>query len=226
MKRLTNRHYNVKWKCLLVIKHVAMKGSQNFRRDITREYLADIKVCLQFTGPPDPLRGDQIYQRVRDAARAAIDAVTSTTQIQNTFGNSSMAGMGSDSFGGDGNYGGAASNGGGGGGGGYNHGYEVNGPGRMTGIGSHPYDPNAKPPSKYSAIKSAGAYFYLHYFNLHGILSVTNFAIIYIHLFVRHFSTPLSSVELSFPHTTAIFWGNVYTSIRFCCNECCWAIRE
>ena len=216
MRRLTNRHYNVKWKCLLVIKHVALKGSQNFRRDITREYLADIKACLQFTGPPDPLRGDQIYQRVRDAARAAIDAVTSTTQIQNTFGNSTMAGMGSDSFGGDSNYGGAASNGGGGGGSGHNHGYEVNGPGRMTGIGSHPYDPNAKPPSKYSAIKSAGAYFYF------TLIQLTRNLIWRKWCHHIHFSL----ICAAFPHTTAILWGNVYTWNRFCGTECRWAVRE
>jgi hypothetical protein len=34
-----------------------------------------IKECLQFRGPPDPLRGDEIYQRVRDAAQEALDAI-------------------------------------------------------------------------------------------------------------------------------------------------------
>ena len=164
MRRLTNRNYNVKWKVLLVIKQVAMKGSPNFRRDVTRENLADIKACLQFSGPPDPLRGDQIYARVRDGARAAIEAVTSTVQIQNSYGGTGMAGMGSDSFGGGGGGGGGSFNSGGGGGGfssggaggGGGGGFEVSGPGRMTGIGSHPYDPNAKEQSKLSSIKSAG----------------------------------------------------------------------
>jgi hypothetical protein len=34
-----------------------------------------IKECLQFRGPPDPLRGDEIYRRVRDAAKEALDAI-------------------------------------------------------------------------------------------------------------------------------------------------------
>lgn len=30
---------------------------------------------LEYKGPPDPLRGDEIYKRVRDAAREALDAI-------------------------------------------------------------------------------------------------------------------------------------------------------
>jgi hypothetical protein len=29
----------------------------------------------EYKGPPDPLRGDEIYKRVRDAAKEALDAI-------------------------------------------------------------------------------------------------------------------------------------------------------
>ena len=30
---------------------------------------------IEFKGPPDPLRGDEIYKRVRDMAKEALDAI-------------------------------------------------------------------------------------------------------------------------------------------------------
>jgi hypothetical protein len=30
---------------------------------------------LEYKGPPDPLRGDEIYRRVRDAAKESLDAI-------------------------------------------------------------------------------------------------------------------------------------------------------
>ena len=44
--RLKNKNHNVKWKCLVIIKHVALKGSPSFRRDMMRD-LPVIKECLQ-----------------------------------------------------------------------------------------------------------------------------------------------------------------------------------
>eukprot|EP00604_Paraphysomonas_vestita_P003314 CAMPEP_0174820226 /NCGR_PEP_ID=MMETSP1107-20130205/3911_1 /TAXON_ID=36770 /ORGANISM="Paraphysomonas vestita, Strain GFlagA" /LENGTH=696 /DNA_ID=CAMNT_0016035147 /DNA_START=1922 /DNA_END=4012 /DNA_ORIENTATION=- len=37
--------------------------------------LDSVKECLQYKGPPDPLRGDEIYKRVRDAAKESLDAI-------------------------------------------------------------------------------------------------------------------------------------------------------
>jgi hypothetical protein len=34
---------------------------------------------LEFRGPPDPLRGDEIYKRVRDAATDALEAIFDST---------------------------------------------------------------------------------------------------------------------------------------------------
>jgi len=66
--------YNTKYKCLLIIKHICRTGRPEFKRDMQR-HTEVIREHLQFKGPPDPLRGDHIYQRVRDAAREALDAV-------------------------------------------------------------------------------------------------------------------------------------------------------
>ena len=70
-----NKNANVKCKALKVIARVSQTGAPQFRRNLCRQ-LPAIKACLQFTGPPDPLRGDEPYKKVRDAAKEAIDAVT------------------------------------------------------------------------------------------------------------------------------------------------------
>ncbi|CAM9322855.1 unnamed protein product, partial [Heterosigma akashiwo] len=62
------KNHNVKFKCLVLIKHICRTGRPEFRRDIQRSTDV-IREHLQFKGTPDPLRGDQIYQKVRDAAR-------------------------------------------------------------------------------------------------------------------------------------------------------------
>ncbi|KAJ8606929.1 hypothetical protein CTAYLR_008626 [Chrysophaeum taylorii] len=76
LKRLEKKNANVKRKTLLLIKHVARSGRPEFRRDLCR-HLGPIKECLSFTGPPDPLRGDEMYSRVREAAKEAMESVTS-----------------------------------------------------------------------------------------------------------------------------------------------------
>ena len=67
LDRLKKKNHNVKFKCLTIIKQVCRQGRPEFKRDLQRN-TAPIKECLQFRGPPDPLRGDEIYKRVRDAA--------------------------------------------------------------------------------------------------------------------------------------------------------------
>ena len=75
-KRCANKNANVKLKALVVIRHVAEKGAPQFKQQMVRR-LPVIKDCQQFSGPPDPLRGDEPYRRVRMAAKDAIEALTS-----------------------------------------------------------------------------------------------------------------------------------------------------
>jgi ENTH domain len=63
-----------KHKCLLVIKHVCMKGRPDFKKDMQRS-VDDVKACLAYTGPPDPLRGDELYKRVREAAKETLECI-------------------------------------------------------------------------------------------------------------------------------------------------------
>lgn len=72
--RLRKNNHNVKYKCLMIIKHVCRNGRADFKKEMGRN-LDPVKECLQYKGPPDPLRGDEIYRRVRDAAKEALDAI-------------------------------------------------------------------------------------------------------------------------------------------------------
>lgn len=72
--RLRKNNHNVKFKCLMIIKHVCRTGRADFKKEMGRN-LDPVKDCLQYKGPPDPLRGDEIYKRVRDAAKEALDAI-------------------------------------------------------------------------------------------------------------------------------------------------------
>eukprot|EP01040_Poterioochromonas_malhamensis_P007344 gene7344-7925_t len=74
VSRLTHKHHNVKHKCLVIVKHVCRTGRPEFKREMAKK-VDVIKECLQFRGPPDPLRGDEIYKRVRDAAKEALDSI-------------------------------------------------------------------------------------------------------------------------------------------------------
>lgn len=72
--RMAKKNHNIKFKSLVIVKHVCRNGRLEFKRDMARR-VEGIKECLEFKGPPDPLRGDQIYERVRVAAREALEAV-------------------------------------------------------------------------------------------------------------------------------------------------------
>jgi len=91
------RHHNIKYKCLILIKHICRNGRPEFKRDIQRR-TETIRELLQFKGPPDPLRGDQIYQRVRDAAREVLDSIfdSHVPGSSNSSTVSRIIGMGSD----------------------------------------------------------------------------------------------------------------------------------
>jgi hypothetical protein len=72
---------NIKYKCLKVIAKVAESPITRgmFKRTMAQDNqsMACIKEALQFRGPPDPARGDEPYQKVRTAAKEAMDAIYS-----------------------------------------------------------------------------------------------------------------------------------------------------
>jgi hypothetical protein len=85
-KYLTGRlasknNYNIKHKCLKVIAKTAaspyLRGQFKRCLSIDPQAMTAIKDALQFRGPPDPVRGDQPYERVRVAAKEALDAIYS-----------------------------------------------------------------------------------------------------------------------------------------------------
>ena len=94
-KYLTNRlasknNHNIKFKCLKVISKTCsspyLRGQ--FKRCLAQDpsAMTSIKDALQFRGPPDPVRGDEPYERVRTAAKEALDAVYSDTPQDNNGG--------------------------------------------------------------------------------------------------------------------------------------------
>ncbi len=74
VKRLESTSSDVKAKVLTIVKHVCRKGDPAFRRAWQREAAA-VKAHLQYHTAPDALRGDEPSRRVREAAKAALEAV-------------------------------------------------------------------------------------------------------------------------------------------------------
>ncbi|GBG32504.1 AP-4 complex accessory subunit Tepsin [Hondaea fermentalgiana] len=89
--RLKRKEPVVKHKVLLIIKQVCRRGDGSFRRAIQAgPNIGEVKACLQFTGPADPLKGDQPYRAVREAAKEALEAIfDNSTEI--TSSNSALA---------------------------------------------------------------------------------------------------------------------------------------
>ena len=80
---LTNRlasknNPNVKFKCCKVISKLCDQVPRNyFRRCVAQDPngITAIKEAMQFRGTPDPVRGDEPNERVRQAAKECLDAV-------------------------------------------------------------------------------------------------------------------------------------------------------
>ena len=140
---------NVKFKCLKVIAKTAVSPylRGQFKRCLSQDprAMASIKDATQFRGPPDPVRGDEPFNKVRIAAKEALDAVYSDTPTADpsSGGGGSFASSVSMSS----SYGNSAGGGGGGyGGGGAPPG---GGPRRMEGIGNPMFkDPRLEPESQ------------------------------------------------------------------------------
>ena len=149
-RKLANKqNSNIKWKCLKVITKTAEEVPRGqFKRIVAQDQsaVAAIRLATNFRGPPDPVRGDEPYNRVRTAAKECLDVIYSDTP---TTGEASPYSTGRGGGGGMSNtygapphqqqaspYGGAGGGGGMGGGG-----------GRMEGIGNPMFsDPRLDPP--------------------------------------------------------------------------------
>mmetsp|Transcript_25567 Transcript_25567/g.28621 ORF Transcript_25567/g.28621 Transcript_25567/m.28621 type:complete len:782 (+) Transcript_25567:183-2528(+) len=137
---------NVKFKCLKVISKTAVSPylRGQFKRCLSQDpqAMSAIKDATQFRGPPDPVRGDEPYDKVRKAAKEALDAVYSDTQASDPSmggGGGSFASSVSSSYGNSagGGYGSAP----------------ISGPRRMEGIGNPMFkDPRLEPEQSMSNI--------------------------------------------------------------------------
>ena len=81
LKRLNKDKPDVKFKVLRSIKYLCIHGRPDFRMELHRNHV-DIKACQGFKGPPDPLRGDAPYQRVRDEAKECMNAIFNAPAIR------------------------------------------------------------------------------------------------------------------------------------------------
>ena len=77
LTRLRHKNHNVKYKALRLIHKLAAVHPPYFQRSVTvdPEFIKEIKEHLHYRGPPDPLRGDEIYSRVRNEAQECLDAL-------------------------------------------------------------------------------------------------------------------------------------------------------
>lgn len=76
-KRLANKDPIVKAKVLRVIKHVAQKGSKDFRMSM-KQNIAPIKELQMYTCPRDQLEGKRPQENVRKFAKEALAAIYSS----------------------------------------------------------------------------------------------------------------------------------------------------
>lgn len=134
---------NIKFKCCKVLSKLCDNVPRNaFRRCVAQDHasVAAIKEAMHFRGTPDPVRGDEPNQKVRVAAKEALDAVyrEAPSSEQAAMPQGSYGGVASD-------YGGPPHGGGGGGYGGAGGAYNGQ-PSRMQGIGNPRFsDPRNDP---------------------------------------------------------------------------------
>jgi hypothetical protein len=159
---LTNRlasknNPNVKFKCCKVISKLCDQVPRNyFRRCIAQDPngITAIKEAMQYRGTPDPVRGDEPNERVRQAAKECLDAVYREAPMESQAATTAYGGAGYNSNAASmSNQYGAPPHAGGGGGGLQ---------GKMQGIGNPRYqdprlDPRYNEPQGFgSVVKEAG----------------------------------------------------------------------
>jgi len=151
-RKLANKqNANIKWKCLKVITKTAEAVSRGqFKRAVAQDQsaVASIRLATNFRGPPDPVRGDEPYNRVRQAAKECLDVIYSDTPTTADASPYSSGGGGmSNTYGAPPHSQPPSSYGGQGGGGGGGGGMPPGGGGRrMEGIGNPMFsDPRLEP---------------------------------------------------------------------------------
>lgn len=104
-RRLSSKHNaNIKFKCLKVITKICESAvtKGQFKRTLAQDAsaMSCIKEALQYRGPPDPARGDEPYQKVRTAAKEALDAVYSDAPTSQEVPSANYGGVGGGGGGG------------------------------------------------------------------------------------------------------------------------------
>lgn len=97
-KLASKQNHNIKYKCCKVIAKAAEQVSRGqFKRCIIQDPagVAAIKEAMNFRGPPDPVLGDEIYNRVRQAAREALDSIYADNPTSSDQPSSFNSGIGS-----------------------------------------------------------------------------------------------------------------------------------
>lgn len=91
----TKNNPNIKYKCLKIISKVSVDPITRgqFKRAVSQDAnaVSAIKEALQFRGPQDAARGDLLNERVRTAAKEALDAIYSDTPVEQTSHNPRMS---------------------------------------------------------------------------------------------------------------------------------------
>lgn len=80
-KKLSKSKPYIKYKSLRVIKYLCENGSQSWRRSWQRQ-ISKLRECKNFSGAPDPIYGDTLYEQVRTAAIEAMQSVFHSQQKQ------------------------------------------------------------------------------------------------------------------------------------------------
>lgn len=81
VRRLDSKSANVKWKTLRVIAYLCTNGNPSMRKSFQRR--TDIlRAAAGFTGPLHPLHGDAPNERVRCAAKEAMNSLFASTDAE------------------------------------------------------------------------------------------------------------------------------------------------
>ncbi|XP_074870628.1 AP-4 complex accessory subunit tepsin isoform X2 [Carettochelys insculpta] len=80
LNRLQSNSCHVKLKVLKILLHVCTHGSAQFLQQLKRNS-SFIQEAAAFAGPPDPLHGNSLYQKVRAAAQDLASALFSDTLL-------------------------------------------------------------------------------------------------------------------------------------------------
>ncbi|KAK9810740.1 hypothetical protein WJX73_004195 [Symbiochloris irregularis] len=82
-KRVAHKSPLVKAKALRLIKFICTKGASDFKRGLSKS-AGTVRELVHYRGEPDPFKGDALNQKVREAAKEALDAVFAPVDTMHT----------------------------------------------------------------------------------------------------------------------------------------------